>query len=105
MADVAKRLVGPSAMGTSTVTLYTVPSATTTILRHIRVANTTAGALTFKMSIGADAAGTRLYSDLSIPANDVFAWTGFEVMTATETLRGHASASGLTVTVSGVEST
>lgn len=101
--DTAKRLVGPAAFPTTATTFYTAPASTTATMRHIRVVNTTGASITFKLSIGADAAGTRLYSDFPVPANDVYIWSGFEVLAAAETLRGIAASAGLTITVSGIE--
>lgn len=103
MPDTAKRLAGPAAVGTVAATVYTTPAATTTVLRNIHVANTTTGALTFNLSVGADAAGTRLYSGFSVPANGSLDWSGFIPLAATEVLQALASAAGLTLTVSGVE--
>lgn len=103
MPDTAKRLAGPTAVGTAAATVYTVPAATTAILRNVHVANTTAGALTFNLSIGADAAATRFYSGFSVPANGSLDWSGFIPLAATEVLQALASAAGLTLTVSGVE--
>lgn len=103
MVDTASRVYGPAQPGTSETTLYTVPASTTLILRNIIIANTTGSAATFKMSIGADAAGTRLFSDFSVAANDVLEWTGFVVLAAAETLRAQQGTSGaLTFTASGV---
>lgn len=105
MANVAKRLFGPVVGTGSEATLYTVPALTTATVQSIRVVNTTGGALTFKMSIGADAAGTRLFSDYSVPANGVLKDAGFDaVMTAAETLRWNAPA-GLTTLGNGIETT
>jgi hypothetical protein len=105
VANVAKRLAGPAVGTGSEATLYTVPGSTVTTVQSIRVVNTTSGALTFKMSIGADAAGTRLFSDYPVPANGILKDAGFDVvMVAAETLRWTAAA-GLTVTVNGVETT
>lgn len=106
MADTAKRIVGPVALGISSATVYTVPGSTTTIMRHLRVVNTGAVEAAFRLSIGVDAAGTRLYSDLLIPAGGVLVWTGFEVLETGETLRAQSSlATALTLTISGVETT
>ena len=106
MADTAKRLYGPAQPGTSSTTLYTVPASTTAILRNIRISNTTATAATITMSIGADAAATRLMSGVSIAANSVYDWSGFIVLATTETLRAlQGTSAALTVTVSGVEVT
>ena len=104
MTDTAKRLAGPSQLTGSAATVYTTPGATTTIVRNIHVANNTSGAVTFTMSIGADAAGKRIYDAVSIPAHDALDWSGFLVLAATETLQAFASAgTSLTLTVSGVE--
>ena len=104
MTDTAKRLVGPTLLTASEATLYTVPASTTAILRGLRVANNDTTTVNLTMSIGADAAGTRLYSAFGLTAKSVHDWSGFHVLAAAETLRGYASAANaLTVTVSGVE--
>ena len=69
------RLVGPAAVATGPATVYTVPAASKTILRHIHVDNPSGAAVTFTMSIGASAAGTRLYDAFSIPAQAVGVFT------------------------------
>jgi hypothetical protein len=103
MTDTAARVVGPILLTNSSVTLYTVPAATTLIIRNIIIANTSAGAVTVRLSIGADAAGTRILPDVSIPANSVFDWSGFLVLATGQTLRGQAGTTNLlAITVSGV---
>jgi hypothetical protein len=105
MADVLKRLVGPLQLANATATVYTVPAATTTTIRSIHIVNTTGGSVSFYLSIGADAVGTRLYSAYTVGAGDVYDWTGSIVLNATEVLAAHASAAtSLTAVVSGVES-
>ncbi len=105
MADTLKRLVGPAALANTSTTVYTVPALTTTVVRNIRVVNTTSGTVTFTMSIGVDAAGTRIYHAYSVSPSDVYDWSGCIVLGAAETLRAYASAAtSLTLTVSGVES-
>lgn len=104
MADTAKRLFGPALLTGSSATLYTVPAATTTILRNVHVTNETGSTATFTMSIGTDASGKRLWTALDIETKTSFDWSGFMVMTAAEILTGFSgTASALTVTVSGVE--
>lgn len=106
MADTAMRPYGPAQPGTSPATGYTVPGSTTTILRHIRVANTTGTAATFTISIGTDAAATRIFDTISVNGNSVFDWSGWQVMTAGEILQlTQGTASALTITISGVEVT
>lgn len=103
MTDTAVRPVGPILLTNSTVTLYTVPTASTLIIRSIHIANTSGTAATAKLSIGADAAGTRWLGDYSVPANGTYDWSGFLTLIAAETLRGQSGTTNvLTITVSGV---
>lgn len=103
MTDTPSRIVGPFSINNVEDTLYTVPGATTAIIRNIHIANTSGTAATLKLGIGADAVGTRLLGDVSIPANGTYDWSGFLVMAATETLRATAGTDNvLTITVSAV---
>ena len=68
MARTPKRLVGPALIATGPTTVYTVPAVTKTILREIHISNPSGSPVTFTLSIGADAAATRLWSAYSIPA-------------------------------------
>ena len=103
MADTASRIVGPTLLTNSSVTLYTVPAATTVIVRNILIANTSATAATARLSIGADAAGTRILPDISIPANSVYDWSGFLVLAAAQVLAGQSGTTNvLAITISGV---
>jgi len=103
----AKRLVGPTQLSGSTATLYTVPGGTKAILRHIRMINTSNATVnSIKLSIGADAAGTRIIPDLSLSKGASYDWSGFMVMDAAELLKGQAgTASAITIIVSGIEIT
>ncbi len=106
MPDALKRLTGPAALANSAATVYTVPAATTAVLRHLRVVNETAATATFTASIGTDAAGKRIFYAQAVGPGDAFDWTGNIVLTAAEVLQAYAStAAALTLTVSGVEST
>lgn len=104
MTDTAKR-VGPTAIANTETTLYTVPAATTCILKWVRIVNATGTAATVSVSVGADAAGTRLLSALSIPANDFLDLSDlFLVLVAAETLRATGGTNNaLTFTGGGVE--
>ena len=108
MADTALRLYGPAQPGTGNATLYTVPGATTCVIRHMRVMNTTGSAATISVAINgtaATAANCLLYA-FSIPANSVYDWTGFIPLAAADTIQGlQGTGSALTVTIGGVEST
>lgn len=68
MARRPLRLAGPAQVSNAAATKYTVPAATKTIVRHIHVENPSGSPVTFTLSIGADAAGTRIFDAFSIPA-------------------------------------
>lgn len=65
-------------------------------IRHIRIVNKTAGAITFSFwlgATGANAAGTEVIGQAkSVPANDVYDWYGSLRMVAADFLVGGASA-------------
>lgn len=66
------------------------------ILRHIRIVNKTAGAVTFSLYIGAtgaNAAGTEFIGTaLSVPANSAYDWFGAVRLDTADFLVGGASA-------------
>lgn len=68
MPRTAKRLVGPAQIATGPTTVYTVPALTKTIIRQIHISNPSGSPVTFTLSVGADAASTRLWQTYSIPA-------------------------------------
>lgn len=112
MARTPKRLAGPAQVSNAAATKYTVPAATKTIIRQLHVQNPSGSAVTLTVSIGADAAGTRLYDAYSIPAAaagvtgsvlDIF---GYWVLETTEILQAFAGTNNiLTLTVFGDEYT
>jgi hypothetical protein len=102
-----KKLAGPVAMSaTMTTNVYNQSSALVfSVVRHVHVANKTAGAVTFSLwlgATGANAAGTELFSAYSVPANSSYDWYGALRMDSTDFLVGGASAAtSLTITVEG----
>lgn len=106
MTDLQKRVAGPVALTTSAATYYTVPGATSCILRSIHVVNTNAGsAANFTLSIGTNAAGTQLFAAFPVAAGAVLDWSGFIVLNAADIVQALASVATLTLTMSGVEIT
>ncbi len=107
MAGTLKRISGPAFLSSSVANIYTPPAATIyTVIRHIRVANVTAGAVTYTLYIGAtggSTAGTEIAKAHSVPANsavDLF-FAGLR-LDSTDFLTGIASAgSSLTIAVMG----
>jgi len=112
MARTPKRLAGPALVATGPATVYTVPAGTKTVVRHIHVQNPSGSAVTFSLSVGADAAGTRLWSAFSIPAaaagerESVKDFYVYLVMEAAEILQLSAGTNNiLTSTINGDEIT
>lgn len=103
MADTAKRLAGPSQLPTAASTAYTVPGGTTAIVRNMHFVNTTGADKALTLSIGVDAAGTRLYSATPIAANGTLDWNGFCTLAAAEIIQWFSDVAGITGSISGVE--
>ena len=88
------------------VTQYTVPASTVTIVQHIHVSNPSANPVGFTMSLAADAAGTRIYDAYSIPAGAVLDLFVKYVMTAAQIIQAFGSTPGvLVLTIDGQEIT
>jgi hypothetical protein len=100
---ISKRLAGPAALTTSAATKYTAPALTTTVIRRGRVSNPSGGALTFTMSIGADATGTRLYDAVSVPAGGGLDIFGPFTVAAGEIVQALGSGTALVLELDGTE--
>ena len=100
------RFYGPAQLPNTTGTRYTVPASTSAVLRHIKLSNPTGSPVTFTLSIGADAAGTRIYDAYSVAAGaNLDIWV-YEPLAAGEILAANAgTATALVVTLSGDELT
>lgn len=111
MPKISKRLSGPALITNSVVTKYTTPAATRTVIRHIRIQNNSGSAATVTISIGADAAGTRIADAVSIPAVGAGSvnyvdWWGPYTLEATEIVQAVAGTTNvLNMTVDGEENT
>ena len=106
MAKTAKRLFGPAQLTGTTATKYTVPASTKTIVRHVRFTNPSGTTVNVTVSIGADAAGVRLFDSFAIGAAAEKDWYPYMIMDAAEILAAHAStASVVVMTVFGDELT
>jgi hypothetical protein len=99
-----KRLYGPAQLAAAAATVYTVPAGRIAVIRNIHIVNPTAGDLTFTISIGADAAATRIFSAQTALSEDVYDSFAPFVMTGAEILQAWASAAAsLVLTVDGEE--
>jgi hypothetical protein len=106
MPRTPKRLSGPALVTNVAVTKYTVPASTKTLVRHIHVENGSASAATLTMSIGADAAGTRIFDAFSIAANSVLDHYCYYVLEAAEIIQALSGTTNvLVLTIDGDEAT
>ena len=108
MAGQLKRISGPAYLAAAAADIYTPAAATIyTVIKHIRVVNKTAGAVTFTLYVGAtggSAGGTEIAEAKSVGAHDytdIFFSPGLKML-STDFLSGLASAAtSLTITVMG----
>lgn len=84
---------------TGSTTLYTTPAATTALLTTLVVTNTASAAATFDLSLG----GVQIANDVSVAANDTVILELKQVLSATNTITGLASASTVNFHISGLE--
>ena len=99
MATISKALFRGAATTTVGTTLYTVPSATTTVVTSIVVTNTSASAGTYTLALG----GTNLGTTIAVGGNDSTVIDLKQTLTATQTITGGASATTINFHISGVE--
>ena len=96
------RFSGPALLSNAAATKYLVPAASQAVLKHIHVENPTASAVTFTMSIGADAAGTRIYDSYSVAAGGVLDVFCMYVLAAAEIVQAFAGTTNvMTLTLDG----
>jgi hypothetical protein len=106
MPRTPKRLHGPALVTNAAATKYTVPAVTKTIVRHIHCQNPSASAVTFTLSIGADAAAVRIFDAFPIAAGQVLDHMCYYVLEAAELIQALAGTTNiLTLTIDGDEYT
>lgn len=95
MARTPTRIHGPAQVSNSAATKYTVPGATTALLRSIHVSNPSASAVDFTMSIGTDAAGTRIYDGYPIAADSAKTFWCYHAVATGEILQAFAGTNNI----------
>jgi hypothetical protein len=99
MATTSKALFRGAATTNTATTLYTVPSATVTVVTNIVITNTSASAGTFTLALG----GTNFGTLIAVGGNDSTVIDIKQPLTATQTITGGASATSINFHISGVE--
>jgi hypothetical protein len=99
MATISKALFRGAATTTVGTTLYTVPSATVTVVTNIIITNTAGASGNFTFALG----GTNLATTVTVGAYDSTVLDIKQPLTATETITGGASATTINFHISGVE--
>jgi len=87
------------AASTSSTTLYTVPSSTTTVITNIGVTNTSSSTQSYTLSFN----GVIFADTVSITAKDTVVIDLKQIVVATNTITGLASATSVNFHISGVE--
>jgi len=99
------QLLARKAMTTSVETLYTVPTGYQVNISEIDIANTSAGALTFTVYLvpsgGTAVAANALLSTISVAANSAYQWKGSQVLNSGDSIQSLASATTMTIMVTG----
>lgn len=102
------QLAQAATASTSETTIYTVPGATTTIVKQIIVANTTGSAANYSLSLvpsgGSAGASNRIIPTTSFPANSTTIFDLTQVMDTGDFISHlQGTSAAITVTISGVE--
>ncbi len=103
MTDILERLAGPANIANGTSTVFTGTGAHTYTIKNIRVVNNTAGSITLKLGIGGVTDALLILPATAIGAGESGEFDGVLVLAGTETLQANATATGLTITVSGMD--
>lgn len=106
MATTSKRFSGPAQVSNAAATKYTCPAATVAVVRRIRVSNPSINPVQFTLSIGADAAGTRMYDNVPVlPCQSLDLYGPFS-LAAAEIIQAFASSNNvLVLEIDGTETT
>lgn len=107
MAETLKVLAQSTPSAATLTDAYTVPGATSAVISSIVVANRSATATSFRISVApngaADANAQYLYYDVAIAGNDTFVATIGITLDAADVVRVYATLATLSFNIFGVE--
>lgn len=104
MGYVATRLAGPANVASGTATVFTGIAAHIYTIRSIRIVNNSAAPITVKLGIGGVTDALLIMPATIIQPGETYTDDAMVVLSGTETLQANASGSGLTITLTGVDS-
>jgi hypothetical protein len=105
VASALARLAGPANIPSGTSTVFTGTAGHTYAIGRILIVNNTGSSKTIKVGIGGVTDDLLLSPTLSVPQKGVLALKGLVVLAGAETLQVNASATGMTITVFGLDQT
>lgn len=92
------------AIGNANTTLYTAQPDGRTAILDVMVVNTTSSPINLTLYIGsASTANAFGYYSSSVASHSSVQWSGFQILNVNESLLAVGSATGLTITISGLE--
>lgn len=103
MSDLLSRIVGPVNVANSTSTIFTGTAAHTYTIKHISLVNNTTGAISISLGINGTANANLVMPTIPIGAGEYAEFDGMVVLSGTDTLQATTTATGLTITVSGLD--
>ena len=92
---------------TATAVAHTVLSGTRTLLKTIDISNDNAAARTVSvyLVVSGGSPTNKLIPTLSLSANEIFQWSGFQVLEAGDTVQIIASGTDVSIFISGAKAT
>lgn len=106
---ITEKKIAQIAFTTSLQTAYTVPLNTRLIIKTFDLCNTTVGLLTatihFVPALGSVSTINMIVPAIPLPGNSMMEWTGLQVLDPGATIQVIASGAGITMNMSGAEST
>lgn len=97
------RIAGPANAANGTSTIFTGTASHIYTIKAIRVVNNSAGAISFKIGIGGVADANLITATITLAAGDTFTDSDMQILSGVETLQINTTATGLTVTVYGLD--
>jgi len=101
--NVIKRVVGPVNLANGTATVFTGTVSHVYTIKGIVIVNPTAGAITIKLGIGGVTDALLILPAVTLQAGEYTTFDGLLALTGTETLQANTTATGSTITVSGLD--